>query len=68
MPPRSDRTDYHQNTMERPRTLGPTECKHAIRLLNGTDSPQPNSFDYSNFLPPLMIFKNNALLKLNNLS
>ena len=26
-----DRTDYHQNTIERPRTLDPTECKQAIR-------------------------------------
>ena len=30
---RHDRTDCHQNTMERPRTLDPTECKHAIRHL-----------------------------------
>ena len=27
------RTDYHQNPMERPRTLDPTEWKHAIRHL-----------------------------------
>ena len=30
---RHDRTDYHQNTMERPRTLDPTECKQIIRHL-----------------------------------
>ena len=29
-------TDYHQNTMGRPRTFDPTECKHAIRHLNVT--------------------------------
>ena len=45
---RHDRTDYHQNTMERPRTLDPTECKHAIRHLNGTNNPQLNAFNYSN--------------------
>ena len=31
---RHDRTYYHQNTMERPRTPGLTEFKHAIRHLN----------------------------------
>ena len=45
---RHDRTDYHQNTMERPRTLDPTECKHAIRHLNGTNNPQLDAFKYSN--------------------
>ena len=45
---RHDRTDYHQNTMERPRTLDPTECKHAIRHLNGTHNPQLDAFNYSN--------------------
>ena len=45
---RHDRTDYHQNTMERPRTLDPTECKHAIRHLNGTNNPQLDAFNYSN--------------------
>ena len=37
--------------MERPQTLPPwnsTECKHAIRHLNGTDYPQHNAFDCSN--------------------
>ena len=43
-----DRTEYHQNTMERPRTLDPTESKHFIRHLNGTDNPRINAFDYSN--------------------
>ena len=45
---RHDRTDYHQNTMERPRTLDPTEWKQAIRHLNGTDKPHFNAFDCSN--------------------
>ena len=45
---RHDRTDYHQNTMERPRTLDPTECKHAIRHPTGTDNIQPNAFPYDN--------------------
>ena len=45
---RHDRTDYHQNTMEHPRTLDPTECKHAIRHLNGTNNPQLDAFNYSN--------------------
>ena len=57
---RHDRTDYHQNTMERPRTLDPTECKHAIRHLNGTNNPQLNAFNYSNSFTFLTIFKNNA--------
>ena len=35
--------------MERPRTLGPTECKHANCGLDGTDNPQLNAFDYSNY-------------------
>ena len=33
--------------MERSRTLDSTDCKHAIRHLNGTDSPQLNACDYS---------------------
>ena len=45
---RHDRTEYHQNTMERPRNLDPTECKHAIRHLNGTNNPQLDAFNYSN--------------------
>ena len=43
-----DRTDYHRNTMDRPRTLDPTECKHAIRPYNGTDNPQLSALDFSN--------------------
>ena len=31
--------------MERPRTLDPTECKYAVRLLKFTDNPQLNDFD-----------------------
>ena len=73
---RHDRTDYHQNTMERPRTLYPTECKHAIRHLNGTNNPQLDAFKYSNSFtffndiqkqrvletkqPPFRIFKLNT--------
>ena len=35
--------------MERPRTLDPTECRHAIRHLNGTNDPQLDAFNYSNY-------------------
>ena len=42
---RHDRTDLHQNTTERPRTLDPTEFKRAIGHLNGTDNPQLDAFD-----------------------
>ena len=45
-----DREDYHQNMMKRLRTLDPTECKHAIRPLNGTDNPQYHAFEYSSAL------------------
>ena len=34
--------------MERPRTLDPTECKHAIPHLNGTNNPKLYAFIYSN--------------------
>ena len=34
--------------MERPRTLDPTECKHAIRHLNGNNNPQLDAINYSN--------------------
>ena len=34
--------------MERPRSLYPAECKHAIRHTNGTDNPQLKAFDYTN--------------------
>ena len=37
---RRGRKDYHQNTMERPRTFDPTECKHIIRPPKSTDNPQ----------------------------
>ena len=53
--------------MERPNTLDPTKCKHAVRHLNGTDNPQLNAFDYSKSFIFSMIFKNNASLKQNKL-
>ena len=34
--------------MECPRTLDPTECKQAIRHLNGTNNPQLDALNYSN--------------------
>ena len=34
--------------MERPLPLDPTECKLAIRHLNGTNHPQLNSYNYNN--------------------
>ena len=33
--------------MEHPRTLEPTECKHAVRHLKGTDNPQFKAFENS---------------------
>ena len=42
---RHGRTESHQKIMERPRTLDPTDCKHAICHLNGTYNPQPHAFD-----------------------
>ena len=45
-----NRIDYHQSTMERHRTLEPTECKYPILYSTGTDNPQLNAFDYSNSL------------------
>ena len=42
---RHDRTDCHQNTMERARTLDRTECKHAIRHINRTNNPQIDAFN-----------------------
>ena len=35
--------------MERPRTFDPTECKHAIRHLNGTNYPQLDAFNSFTF-------------------
>ena len=63
---RHDCTEYHENTMERPRTLDSTEFKHAIRYLNGTDSI--NFSLLMKVTPSLasMIFKNNASFKQNN--
>ena len=46
---RQDPTGCQQNTIERPRTLGSTECNHAIRQLNGTDNPQLIAFDESTY-------------------
>ena len=62
-----DHTDCHQNTMERPRTLDPTECKHAIRHLNGTDNPQLIVFDYSNNFIFFDDIQKKASMKQNNL-
>ena len=45
---RHDHADYHKNTMERPLPLDPTECKLAIRHLNGNNNPQFNSYNYNN--------------------
>ena len=47
---RHDGTENHQNTMDCPRTLDPTECKHAIRHLKGTNNPQLDAFNYTNSL------------------
>ena len=42
---RHNHADYQINTMERPLTFDPTECKLAIRHLHGTDNTQPNSYN-----------------------
>ena len=46
-----DRNEYHQNTMdsnlEYASTLVISECKHALRHLNYTGSPQRKAFEYS---------------------
>ena len=60
---RLDHTDYHQNTMERPRTVDFTECKHVIRHLNGIDNPQLSAFDHSNSLTFIGDIKNQRLLE-----
>ena len=62
---RHDRTDYHQITMEPPRTLDPTECKYAICHLIGTDNSQLDAFNSSNFFTFFDDIKYNAFLKLS---
>ena len=42
---RHDRTDYHQNTLERPRTSDHAESKHAILHLIVTDNSQLNAYE-----------------------
>ena len=60
---RHDRTDYHQNTMERPRTLDPTECKYAIRHLSETNNPQLDAFNYTNSFTFFNDFQKQRLLE-----
>ena len=64
---RHDHTDFHKSTMDRPRTLDPTECKHAIRIPYGTDNPQLNAFEYSDFNNSLPLFdiRKQCLLETN---
>ena len=52
---------HNQNAIEPPCSSEPTEIKHAICHLNGTDSPQLNAF--VNITPS--IFTNHAFFKLN---
>ena len=40
--------DYHINTMQRPLPLDPTDCKLAIRHLNGTNNTHRNSSNFNN--------------------
>ena len=54
--------------MERPLPLDPTECKLAIRYLNGTDKTQLSSYNYNNSSTYLMTLKNNNSLKDINLA
>ena len=44
-------------------TLDPTECKHAIRHLNGTDNPQLNAFECSNSFTFFEDFQKQRLLE-----
>ena len=53
---RHDHADYSINTMERPLPLDPTDCKLAIRHLNGTDNRQLSSYNYNNSFTFLMIY------------
>ena len=53
--------------MKYPRTLDPTERKHAYRYFNGFYDPQLNASIIAIVSLSLMIFKNNAFLKQNNL-
>ena len=64
---RYDCSDYHQKTVELPRTLDTTDCKNAIRHLNGTDNPQLNALIIATLLGSLMISTNNAFFEQNNL-
>ena len=60
---RHDRTDYHRITMERTRTLDPTESKHAIRHLIGTENLQLIAFDYRNSFTFFDDIQNNAFVE-----
>ena len=53
--------------MERPLALDPTECKLAIRHLNGTNNRQLNSYHYNNSFTFVDDIKNNDFLKDINL-
>ena len=44
---RHDRSDYHQNALERPISLDPNECRNRIRFLNATDNIELNHFNYN---------------------
>ena len=46
---RHDRFDYLQNTMERPRTLDPSESTLSFRHFIGLNNPHLNAFDSSSF-------------------
>ena len=50
--------------MERHRTQRDlTECKYAIRHLNGTDNPQLNAFDYGKSFALFDVFQKERLLE-----
>ena len=44
---RVDRTVWNHNTLPRPTTLDPLECKTFIRHLNGTNNKLLNNFNYN---------------------
>ena len=62
-----DCTDYQQNTMQHPRNLDRTECKHANRHLNGTDNPQLNAFNCSKSFTFFDDIQKQPLLETNDL-
>ena len=47
---RTDRMDWYNNSLELSKFIDPIEFKNLIRYLNGTNSPELNSYDYPTVL------------------